>query len=85
MSKLATLTHTKHTYMWIKSKSTTSSNFPMKKAIPVTQNALYSCFALFVADLYSVDAFCCIQEVVLLLIKERRKIAYLVFLIQFSI
>jgi hypothetical protein len=39
----------------------------MKKAIPVTQNALYSCFALFVADLYSVDAFCCIQEVVLLI------------------
>jgi hypothetical protein len=31
----------------------------MKKAVPVTQNALYSCFALFVADLYSVDAFCC--------------------------
>jgi hypothetical protein len=35
----------------------------MKKAVPVTQNALYSCFTLFVADLYSVDAFCCIQEV----------------------
>jgi hypothetical protein len=38
----------------------------MKKAVPVTQNALYSCFALFLADLYSVDAFCCIQEVVFL-------------------
>ena len=36
----------------------------MKKAFPVTQNALYSCFGLFLADLYSVDAFCCIQEVV---------------------
>ena len=36
----------------------------MEKAVPVTQNALYSCFALFLADLYSVDAFCCIQEVV---------------------
>jgi hypothetical protein len=35
----------------------------MQKAVPVTQNALYSCFALFVADLYSVDAFCCIHEV----------------------
>jgi hypothetical protein len=32
-------------------------------AVPVTQNALYIFFALFVADLYSVDAFCCIQEV----------------------
>jgi hypothetical protein len=31
-------------------------------------NALYSCFALFLADLYSVDAFCCIQEVVFLFI-----------------
>jgi hypothetical protein len=31
----------------------------MKKAVPVTQNALFSCFALFVADLYFVDAFCC--------------------------
>ena len=29
----------------------------MKKVVPVTQNALYSCFALFIADLYSVDAF----------------------------
>jgi hypothetical protein len=38
------------------------------KAVLVTQNALYSCFALFVADLYSVDAFCCIQEVVFLLL-----------------
>jgi hypothetical protein len=38
------------------------------KAVPVTQNALYRCFALFVADLYSVDAFCCIQEVVFLLL-----------------
>jgi hypothetical protein len=38
----------------------------MKKAVPVTKNALYSCFALFVADLYSVDTFCCIQEVVFL-------------------
>jgi hypothetical protein len=28
-----------------------------EKAVPVTQNALYSYFALFVADLYSVDAF----------------------------
>jgi hypothetical protein len=26
----------------------------MKKAVPVSQNALYSCFNLFVADLYSV-------------------------------
>jgi hypothetical protein len=36
--------------------------------VPVTQNALFSCFALFVADLYFVDAFCCIQEVVFLLL-----------------
>jgi hypothetical protein len=35
-------------------------------AVAVTQNALYSCFALFLADLYSVDAFCCMQEVVFL-------------------
>jgi hypothetical protein len=41
-------------------------------AVPVTQNALYSCFALFLADLYSVDAFCCIQEVVFLALHKHR-------------
>ena len=40
----------------------------MEKAVSVTQNALDSYFALFVADLYSVDAFCCIQVVVFLLL-----------------
>jgi hypothetical protein len=45
----------------------------MKKGVPVTQNALYSCFALFVADLYSVDAFCCTQEVLFLLLNTARQ------------
>jgi hypothetical protein len=46
----------------------------MENAVPVTQNALYSCFVLFLADLYSVEAFCCIQEVVFFKVKGQKNI-----------